>query len=126
MTAVNGDGKVHGKAYSVFPSGTFAAPYSGREEPADLTCVEVGVAYHFSNHYSAKQGLEPILILFNTNDVAGAGRSRRIGQSFPAHGRTLVACGNKLFADPFLKARPDACRAATRLEVRLTLRDAYL
>jgi NitT/TauT family transport system substrate-binding protein len=54
-------GKMYGLAYSVCPSGIFAAPGSEYEQPADLAGVQVSVGFHSGSHYSAIQGLEPFL-----------------------------------------------------------------
>jgi NitT/TauT family transport system substrate-binding protein len=50
-----------GAAYSVCNSGIFVAPESRYQAPDDLAGVEVGVGYHSGSHYSAIQGLEPVL-----------------------------------------------------------------
>ncbi|MBO0775808.1 MAG: hypothetical protein J2P34_05795 [Actinobacteria bacterium] len=54
-------GRMWGKAYSVCPSGIFAAPEAAYQRPEDLAGVAVGVGYHSGSHYSAIQGLEPYL-----------------------------------------------------------------
>jgi len=59
--ATAGGGRMWGKAYSVCPSGIFAAPESGYRRPEDLAGVAVGVGYHSGSHYSAIQALEPYL-----------------------------------------------------------------
>ena len=59
--ASGGAGKMWGGAYSVSPSGIFAAPGSGLESPQDLAGVPVAVGYHSGSHYSAIQALEPFL-----------------------------------------------------------------
>jgi ABC-type nitrate/sulfonate/bicarbonate transport system substrate-binding protein len=61
-TAATGQGgRMWGKAYSVCPSGIFAAPDSGYRRPEDLADVAVGVGYHSGSHYSALQALEQYL-----------------------------------------------------------------
>ena len=54
-------GKMWGKAYSVCECGIFVAPDSRYRRPEDLAGVKVGVGYHSGSHYSAIQGLEPLL-----------------------------------------------------------------
>jgi NitT/TauT family transport system substrate-binding protein len=56
-----GAGKMWGHAYSVTPSGIFAAPDSGYVSPEDLAGVPVAVGYHSGSHYAAVQALEPFL-----------------------------------------------------------------
>jgi len=50
-----------GEAYSVSPSGIFAAPDSPIKTPEDLANVPITVGYHSGSHYSTLQGLEKFL-----------------------------------------------------------------
>jgi NitT/TauT family transport system substrate-binding protein len=59
--AATNHGRMYGHAYSLSPAGIFVAPDSGITSPEDLAGVEIGVGYHSGSHYSAIQGLEPIL-----------------------------------------------------------------
>ncbi len=59
--AAAGAGKMWGHAYTITPSGVFAAPDSGLMSPADLAGVPVSVGYHSGSHYSVLQALEPFL-----------------------------------------------------------------
>lgn len=61
MAASAGHGKMWGHAYSISPSGVFAAPGSPIQKPEDLADVPVTVGYHSGSHYSTLQGLEPFL-----------------------------------------------------------------
>lgn len=61
MAASAGHGKMWGHAYSVSPSGIFAAPESPIQKPEDLAGVPVTVGYHSGSHYSTIQGLERFL-----------------------------------------------------------------
>jgi hypothetical protein len=61
MAASAGHGKMWGHAYSVSPSGIFAAPDSPIQKPEDLAGVPVTVGYHSGSHYSTIQGLERFL-----------------------------------------------------------------
>jgi hypothetical protein len=61
MAASAGHGKMWGRAYSISPSGIFAAPGSSITSPEALATVPVTVGYHSGSHYSTLQGLEPFL-----------------------------------------------------------------
>ena len=61
MAASAGHGKMWGRAYSVSPSGIFAAPDSRIQKPEELASVPVTVGYHSGSHYSTLQGLEQFL-----------------------------------------------------------------
>jgi NitT/TauT family transport system substrate-binding protein len=59
--AAAGAGKMWGHAYTVTPSGIFAAPDSAYRTPQDLADVPVAVGYHSGSHYATVQALEPFL-----------------------------------------------------------------
>ncbi len=59
--ATSGVGRMWGHAYTVTPSGIFAAPDSPYRQPADLADVPVAVGYHSGSHYATVQALEPFL-----------------------------------------------------------------
>ncbi|HEX3788064.1 MAG TPA: hypothetical protein VHW44_09390 [Pseudonocardiaceae bacterium] len=59
--AAAGAGRMWGHAYTVTPSGIFAAPDSAFRGPADLAGVPVSVGYHSGSHYATVQALEPFL-----------------------------------------------------------------
>jgi NitT/TauT family transport system substrate-binding protein len=59
--AAAGAGKMWGQAYTVTPSGIFAAPDTSYRRPEDLAGVPVSVGYHSGSHYSVVQALEPFL-----------------------------------------------------------------
>jgi NitT/TauT family transport system substrate-binding protein len=59
--AAAGAGKMWGHAYTVTPSGIFAAPDSAYRKPQDLADVPVAVGYHSGSHYATVQALEPFL-----------------------------------------------------------------
>lgn len=61
MAASAGHGKMWGHAYSISPSGIFAAADSSIQNPEDLAGVPVTVGYHSGSHYSTLQGLEQFL-----------------------------------------------------------------
>jgi hypothetical protein len=61
MAASAGHGKMWGRAYSISPSGIFAALGSSITSPEALANVPVTVGYHSGSHYSTLQGLEPFL-----------------------------------------------------------------
>ena len=61
MAAHGEHGRMWGHAYSVTPSGIWAAPESDIKVPQDLANVEVAVGYHSGRHFSALQGLEQFL-----------------------------------------------------------------
>jgi ABC-type nitrate/sulfonate/bicarbonate transport system substrate-binding protein len=61
MAASAGHGKMWGHAYSISPSGIFAAADSPIQKPEDLANVPVTVGYHSGSHYSTLQGLEQFL-----------------------------------------------------------------
>lgn len=54
-------GMMWGHAYSVTPSGIYAAFDSEIRKPADLAGVSVGVGYHSGSHFSALSALQQIL-----------------------------------------------------------------
>lgn len=59
--AAAGAGKMWGHAYTVTPSGIFAAPDSTYHKPQDLADVPVAVGYHSGSHYATVQALEPFI-----------------------------------------------------------------
>jgi NitT/TauT family transport system substrate-binding protein len=59
--AAAGAGKMWGHAYTVTPSGIFAAPGSAYHKPQDLADVPVAVGYHSGSHYATVQALEPFI-----------------------------------------------------------------
>jgi NitT/TauT family transport system substrate-binding protein len=59
--AAAGAGKMWGHAYTVTPSGIFAAPDSAYHKPQDLADVPVAVGYHSGSHYATVQALEPFI-----------------------------------------------------------------
>jgi NitT/TauT family transport system substrate-binding protein len=59
--AAAGAGKMWGHAYTVTPSGIFAAPDSGYHTAEDLADVPVAVGYHSGSHYATVQALEPFI-----------------------------------------------------------------
>ena len=59
--AAAGAGKMWGHAYTVTPSGIFAAPDSAYRRPQDLAGVPVAVGYHSGSHYATVQALEPFI-----------------------------------------------------------------
>ena len=61
MAASAGHGKMWGHAYSISPSGIFAAADAPIRQPEDLAGVPVTVGYHSGSHYSTLQGLEQFL-----------------------------------------------------------------
>lgn len=61
MAASGQHGKMWGQAYSITPSGIYAAPEAKIRRPEDLAGVEVGVGYHSGSHFSALQALEAFL-----------------------------------------------------------------
>lgn len=54
-------GRMYGNAYTLTPSGIFAAPDSGLTQPDQLAGVEVGVGFHSGSHFSAVQALAAFL-----------------------------------------------------------------
>jgi NitT/TauT family transport system substrate-binding protein len=61
MASTTQHGQMWGHAYSVTPSAIFVPPESPVRRPEDLAGVPVGVGYHSGSHFSALQGLEPVL-----------------------------------------------------------------
>lgn len=54
-------GRMWGHAYSVTPSGIWAAPESDIKDPEQLADFEVAVGFHSGSHFSTLQSLESIL-----------------------------------------------------------------
>jgi ABC-type nitrate/sulfonate/bicarbonate transport system substrate-binding protein len=61
MAAAAGHGRMWGRAYSISPSGIFAAFESSIDEAEALAGVPVTVGYHSGSHYSTLQALEHYL-----------------------------------------------------------------
>ena len=61
MAASGEHGKMWGHAYSITPSGIYAAADSSIRQPLDLIGREIGVGYHSGSHFSALQALEAFL-----------------------------------------------------------------
>lgn len=61
MAATSEHGRMWGHAYSVTPSGIWAAPESPIRRPEDLAGQEVAVGFHSGSHFSALQALEAFL-----------------------------------------------------------------
>ncbi len=61
QAAVDSYGRMWGDAYSVIPSGIYAAPGSGIRQLGDLAGVEVAVGFHSGSHFTTIQALEAFL-----------------------------------------------------------------
>ena len=59
--AASDHGLMWGRAYTVTPSGIYAAPESGIRRPSDLDGVPIAVGYHSGSHFSALSALQQVL-----------------------------------------------------------------
>lgn len=59
--AVEGHGRMWGRAYAVAPGGIYVPPDSSVRRPEDLAGVEIGVGLHSGSHFATLQALEGIL-----------------------------------------------------------------